>query len=252
MKRLALFGSLVIVAGLTALLLRQSRNSPAAAPAGRKPLVFFCAAGIKPPVEAVAREYEQAFGIPIQLQYGGSGTLLSNLRVTQTGDLFLAGDESYVKSARELGLMAEVIPLARQRPVITFVKGNPKNIRTLEDLRRPDVRVAMANPDAASVGRTVRDLLERTGQWTALEKSVTVFKPTVNDVANDVKIGSVDAGIVWDATARQYPELDIVSVPLFDPAAETISIGVLKSSRQPDAALRFARYLDAPDKGQIQ
>ncbi|HOW65897.1 MAG TPA: extracellular solute-binding protein [Candidatus Paceibacterota bacterium] len=252
MKRLALFGSLVIVAGLTALLLRQSRNSPAAAPAGRKPLVFFCAAGIKPPVEAVAREYEQAFGIPIQLQYGGSGTLLSNLRVTQTGDLFLAGDESYVKSARELGLMAEVIPLARQRPVITFVKGNPKNIRTLEDLRRPDVRVAMANPDAASVGRTVRDLLERTGQWTALEKSVTVFKPTVNDVANDVKIGSVDAGIVWDATARQYPELDIVSVPLFDPAAETISIGVLKSSRQPDAALRFARYLGAPDKGQIQ
>ncbi len=27
---------------------------------------------------------------------------------------------------------------------------------------------------------------------------VTVFKPTVSDVANDVKIGSVDAGIVWE------------------------------------------------------
>ena len=78
---------------------------------------------------------------------------------------------------------------------------------------------------------------------------MTVFKPTVNDVANDVKIGSVDAGIVWDATARQFPELELVTVPLFNTATETISIGVLKRSQQPEAALRFARYLGARDKG---
>jgi ABC-type molybdate transport system substrate-binding protein len=133
--------------------------------------------------------------------------------------------------------------------VIAVAKGNPKNLRSLDDLRRTDVRLAVANPDAASIGRTVRALLQQAGQWAALEQRVTVFKPTVNEVANDVKIGSVDAGIVWDATARQYPELEFVTVPLFDTAIETISTGVLKSSKQPAAALRFARYLGARDKG---
>ncbi len=246
---LAILGSLAVAAGLVAALLMQSRDSPLSTTSVQKPLLVFCAAGIRAPVEAVARDYEQAFGVQVQLQYGGSGTLLSNLRVTQTGDLFLAADESYVRSARAAGLLAEVIELARQRPVIAVPRGNPKNIRTLEDLQRPDVHVAMANPDAASIGRTVRSLLQQAEKWAALERRITVFKPTVNDVANDVKLGSVDAGIVWDATAHQYPELEIVTVPLFETSAETISIGVLRSSAQPAAALRFARYLGAPEKG---
>ena len=246
---LVVLGSLAAIAGLIALLLWQTRTArPAAAP-GQKPLLLFCAAGLKLPVEAVAREYEKTFGVQVQLQYGGSGTLLSNLRITDAGDLFLAADESYIKSARALGLLAETVSLARQRPVIAVARGNPKNIRTLDDLRRPDVRVAMANPEAASIGRTVRELLQQAGQWAALEKRVTVFKPTVNDVANDLKIGSVDAGIVWDATVRQFPELEAIAVPLFSTATETISIAVLKRSRQPEAALRFARYLGARDKG---
>ncbi|MCX6925686.1 MAG: molybdate ABC transporter substrate-binding protein, partial [Verrucomicrobia bacterium] len=238
-----------IVVGLIALLHWQSRPSPPPTAVDRKPLVLFCAAGVRPAVEAVVREYERTFGVQLQLQYGGSGTLLSNLRITRTGDLFLAADESYIKSARDLGLLAETVALACQRPVIAVARGNPKAVRSLEDLWRADVRVALANPDAASIGRTVRSLLQQTGQWAALEKRVTVFKPTVNEVANDVKIGSVDASIVWDAVARQYPELELVHVPLFDKAAETISIGVLKASVQPAAALRFARYLGAPDRG---
>jgi len=245
-------GSLAIAVGLIALLRWQSASPGSSGGTAPKSLLVFCAAGIKPPVAAVAREYEQAFGVGVQLQYGGSGTLLSNLRVTDTGDLFLAADESYMKAAREFGLLAETIPLARQRPVIAVAKGNPKHIRTLEDLNQPGVRVAMANPDAASIGRTVRDCLQRAGQWAEFAKRVTVFKPTVNDVANDVKIGSVDAGLVWDATARQYPELEFVTVPLLDQGVETITIGVLKRSTQPTAALRFARYLGASDKGQKQ
>ena len=244
-----IIGSLAVAAGLVALLLWQSRHSQPATASGQKPLLLFCAAGIKPPVEAVAREYEPTFGVRVQLQYGGSGTLLSNLRIADAGDLFLAADESYVQSARALGLLAETIPLARQRPVVAVAKGNPKNIRTLDDLLRGDARVALANPDATSIGRTVRALLQQVGQWAAFEKRLTVLKPTVNDVANDVKIGAVDAGIVWDATARQYPELELVAVPLFNPAVETMSICVLKRSQQPAAALRFARYLGARDKG---
>jgi len=214
-----------------------------------RPLVMYCAAGIKPPVEAVARQYEREYGVPVQLQYGGTGTLLANLRVAKVGDLFLAADSSFTRLAREQGLLAEVSPLARLRLVIAVRKGNPKNIRSLQDLLRAEVSLALANPEAASAGKVTQKVLEKAGQWAEAQKRAKVFKPTVTDVANDIKLGTVDAGVVWDATVRQYPELEMVRVPELDAAAETVSIGVLKSTSQPTAALRFARYLGARDKG---
>jgi ABC-type molybdate transport system substrate-binding protein len=214
-----------------------------------KPLLVFCAAGVKPPVEAAARAYEKEYGIPVHLQYGGSGTLLSNLRIAKSGDLFIAGDDSYIRAGREHGVIREAIPLARMRPVIAVKKGNPKKIRTLADLLRPDVSVALANPDAASIGRTTKIGLEKEGSWAAMKEHAKVFKPTVSDIANDVKLGTVDAGIIWDATAAQYPELEAISAQAFDSARETITAGILSSSESPAAAFRFARYLGAHDKG---
>jgi ABC-type molybdate transport system substrate-binding protein len=136
--------------------------------------------------------------------------------------------------------------------VIVVRRENPKNIQSVRDLLRGDLRVALGNPDAAAIGKEVRTLLTASGHWAELEKRVVdggVFKPTVNDVANDVKLGSVDAGIVWDSTAAQYPELTALRTAELDAGEPLIEIAVLHSSKQPTAALRFARYVAARDKG---
>lgn len=216
------------------------------------PVIMYCAAGLRQAVDPVARAYEKEYGVQILLQYGGSGTLMNNMRITGTGDLFLVADQNHVAIAREQGLLAEVIPLARQTPVIVVPKGNPKKIAALADLKREDVRLSLANPDAASVGSITKKVLTGRGEWTALEARIRqngVFKPTVNDVANDVKLGAVDAGIVWDSTSQQYPELEMIRVPEFDVAAQDASVAVLTSTKQPQAALKFARYLAASDRG---
>lgn len=210
---------------------------------------MFCAAGIKPPVEAAARAYEKEFNVDVQLQYGGSGTLLSNIRIAKSGDLFVAADASYIRLGREQGVIAEAIPLAQLHPVIVVRAGNPKHIQAIADLSRDDVSVVLANPEAASIGKVTQKLLEPTGTWAALQPRVKVFKPTVNDVANDVKIGAVDAGIVWDATARQYPELQAIEAPPLNAGIETVTVGVLRASQKPTTALHFARYLGARDRG---
>ena len=217
--------------------------------AAGKPLVVFCAASLKTPLETVAREYRRESGIEVQFQFGGSQTLLANLEIARRGDLFLPADESYLALARDKGLVAEVLPLTRMTPVIAVRKGNPKGIHSLADLLRGDVRLAQTNPDAAATGKLTRETLSKTGQWEPLRARTLVFKPTVNDVANDVKLGTVDAGIVFDAVARQYPDLEIVAVPELAAARAHVAIGVLSSGTQAAAALHFARYLAARDKG---
>ena len=239
-------GSVALFAALVLLLVWSQRKS---APSSKEPITVFCAAGIKTPVEAVAREYEKACGVPVRLQFGGSQTLLASAEIARMGDLFLPGDDSYVQLARDKKLIAETIPLARMTAVMAVRKGNPKNLRSLDDLLRADVKLAQANPDAAAIGKFVRAALQKSGQWNALEKRTAVFKPTVNDVANDLKLGTVDAGFVWDALAQQYPDLEMVRLPALESAVARITVGVLRSTKQPTAALRFARYLAARDRG---
>jgi ABC-type molybdate transport system substrate-binding protein len=59
----------------------------------------------------------------------------------------------------------------------------------------------------------------------------------------------VDAGFIWDAMLQQYPTLQRVDVAELKDATSQVTISVLRSSKQPTAALRFARYLGAKDKG---
>jgi ABC-type molybdate transport system substrate-binding protein len=128
-------------------------------------------------------------------------------------------------------------------------KGNPKKILTASDLLRDDVRVVQANPEAAAIGMIVRGALRTSGHWDRLEARTAAFKPTVNDVGNDVKLGTADAGFLWDATFGQYPDLEALELPELKGAAGTVSVGAAKGALAGEA-LRFARWLAAADRGQ--
>jgi molybdenum ABC transporter molybdate-binding protein len=190
--------------------------------------------------------------VAVQLQYGGSQTLLANLEVSKRGDLYLPADDSYLDLARQKNLIAESISLARMQAMLAVRKGNPLQIKTLDDLLRPGIKLAQANPDAAAIGNLTRQALKKSGRWDALAAHTLVFKPTVNDVANDIRLGAADAGLLWDALAPQYPELQFIALPELTNIQARIAVAVLHSSDQPSAALRFARFLGARDKGLLE
>ncbi len=226
-------------------------KSPDGVSSARPKLLLYCAAGMRYAMQEIINEYQEAYDVEISAQYQGSNTLLAQIDVTKKGDLYLAADDSYVALAREKGLAAESIPLALMKPVIVVHKDN-KSIKGLDDLLDPANRVCLGNPEAAAIGKKTRKLLLRSGHWEKLNANVTkngVFKPTVNEVAVDIKLKSVQAGIIWDATVGQYPELRQISCPELDSGEATIQICVLKGSTNPTAALSFARFIAARDRG---
>ncbi|MCK6473957.1 MAG: molybdate ABC transporter substrate-binding protein [Planctomycetes bacterium] len=246
--------SVLAVAALVFLLREDTaRNGGGGGDAGET-LVMYCAAGIKEPVEKIAKDYQAEYGVEVQLQYGGSGTLLSTMQVARSGDLYLAADASYIEIAHDKNLLDETLPLAWQHPVIAVRPGNPKHILSVKDLAREDVKIALANPEAASIGKQTQKLLEKSGDWTAIKAAVEargVFKPTVNEVANDVALQTVDAGVVWNSTAAMYKDVEMVDASPFKENRCNITVSVLRSCKQPTAALRFLRYLGARDKGLV-
>lgn len=242
MKR---FLPLILIAAGLAWLIVQWRGQSASGSQGH--LDVFCAAGLQKPVTAAAAAFEKETGIRVSTQFGGTGTLLSQLQISKTGDLFIAADDGSLAEAAKRELVAEVLPVAIQTPVIAVPKGNPKGIKTLDDLLKADVKFGVANPEAASISKITRKVLG--DRWDAFAAKAAVMKPTVTELAADVKIGSVDAAIVWDSTARMFPELEIVSVAPLSEHREPASAAVLTACKQASVALKFARFLAAPERG---
>ena len=224
---------------------------------------LLAAAGLREPIQEIASRYEAEYGVKVDIQFGGSNSLLSLIKVDRlsTPDLLLVADESYTQQAVESNLAKEVLSIAVQRPCIIVQKNSTIQISSLDDLMVPGRRLSIGNPDQAAIGKVVRQALQKTptadgsNQWKRLESQVLqhgVYKPTVNEVANDVRIGAVDAGIVWTATVSSpaYKEsLRVIELPELSSESEIVSMAVLSSSPQPTEALKFARYVSARNRG---
>jgi molybdate transport system substrate-binding protein len=211
-------------------------------------LLVYCAAGLQPPVSKIVLDYEASHHVKVETTYRGSGSLLSEI-VIGGGDLFLAADRLYLDKASQQKLTQEIQGIAYQFPVIVTQKGNPKDIAGLSDLLKPDVRLSLADPDRAAIGKVVSGLLEKDERWQPLWKKAVIHRETVNEVGNDVKLDAADAGIVWNVTCAQYPDLKVVHVPEFDHARGEIAVGLLSASKDPQAAQELLDYIMDPQHG---
>jgi molybdate transport system substrate-binding protein len=211
-----------------------------------KELTLYCAAGLRVPVSEIITDYEEETGRTVKVIYNGSGALLSQLKIGG-GDLYLPANHGYIEEAAKDDLTVESIPATQLTAVIVVDKDNT-NIQSLEDLTRDGIRISFADKSAA-IGKFTRNALQQEGMLKAIKKNITVTKPTVNNIIEDVLLGSVDATIAWDAVANNYPNLRTIKVPVFEQNPRKASIAVLRSSQHPTAALHFARYLTAKEKG---
>lgn len=251
MQRTSLILACSLLAAVTVLVLLVRNNSTGRSTVAKdsESVVVYCAASNRAAMEAIRADYQREFDRLVQVQYGGSQTLLASLEVSGTGDLYLPADDSYIDIARQRKLIEEVLPIATMRAVLVVAKGNPKKILTYDDLLRDDVRLVQANPEATAIGKTTREHLTRSGLWEKLNQATKTYRGTVNDAANDIDVGAADAAIVYDTVASTYPNLQAIDLPELENIQSKVSLSVLAASQQPSVALHFARYVAARDRG---
>jgi len=157
----------------------------------------------------------------------------------------MPGDARYVQQAQNEGLITSSRDACYFVPVILVRKGNPKGIRGVADFAREGLQLALGNPEACAIGMVTVDILQKNGINPAHVEPQVVFRsPTVNELALHIKLGGIDATIVWDAIAAQYPEDgEVVPIPKEKNVVSTVPIAVLRSSRQPKQAAGLQEFV---------
>ena len=230
---------------------RPASGQATAGDAAAGPLFIYCGAGLRTAMDEVIRAFTAKTGVAVESDYGGSGMIISRMRLTGRGDLFMPGDVWYVELAEKEGLVESKTMVCYFVPVILVPKGNPKKIQGLADLARPGVRLGLGNPKACQVGRICEKIIARSGlPRDAIDANLVFSSVTVNELGLQVKTGHLDATIVWDAVAAQYADsADVVPIPPAQNEISRVAVAVLKSSRNRGAADAFVEFI-VGDEGQ--
>jgi len=220
----------------------------------RKVRVFFGAAA-EVPEQEIIELFEKKYGITVIASFGGSGTLLSSMKITKSGDIYAPGSQDYMVKALKDGVIQKdtIRIIAYLVPAIIVPKGNPKNITCLEDLAKPGVRVGLADPETVCVGEYAVDLLKYNGLWDKVKPNVVVYVESCSKVAALPVEKAVDAVIGWHVFYYWNPNAtDIIWIePKKIPKIAFISAALTVYVDDKDSAMKLLEFLTSEEARNI-
>ena len=236
----------IAVAFITAVTLTGcDREKSGRGSSGTEELLLYCGAGIRPAVAELAETFSRENDVKIIIDYAGSEVLLSKIKLTRRGDLYMPGDKYYVEQAAKEGMILSSREVCYFVPTILVQKGNPRRISGLDDLLRPGVKLGLGDKNACAIGRTSRQIFAKNNiAWAEVEKNLKFQSQTVNELGMQIQAGSLDAVIVWDAIAHYYSEYsEQVHMPVDKNVISTVDMGVLKFTKHRKLAEKFVDFV---------
>ena len=210
-------------------------------------ILVYAGAGLKAPLDEIGPVFTKKYGIAVQYNYGGAGTLVSQMNLSKKGDVFMPGSTVEFKTARDQGLVNASQIVAYHVPVIVVQKGNPKNITSISDFARPGLKIALGDVNATAIGKAGAKMFQKFNITAAVEKNVVTRTPTINELTVIMNLGQADAALL---TLDQVnpDKMDAITIPLGDNVVLITPIGATMFSQKPDAANKFVNFV-ASDEG---
>ncbi len=239
-----------LVASLAGLAVGLSINLAQAADS----LLVYAGAATVPPTTEAAKAFEEKTGVKVDLVFGGSGIVLSQMKLGKQGDLYFPGSSDYMELAKREGY---VLPetekiIVYAVPAINVYKGNPHNIHGLKDLLKPGLRVAIANPEGVCVGAYAVEIFENQltkEEREALKANIKNYTGSCEQTATAISLKLADAVIGWRVFHYWDPErIETIALPKEQiPRVGYIPIAISKFSKQPKLAQQFIDFLTGPE-----
>ena len=178
-------------------------------------------------------------------------------------DVFMSGKKRMDAEMRD-GMVDAPVIFASNVLGIMVKRGNPKHVKSLWDLGRTDVRVAMPNPATEGIARQIQiayrkaggELLEETIMQTKVREGTTMLT-TIHHRQTPMWIedGKADAGPVWISEAlyqeRIHSGIEAVTIPARDNVTGLYLAAVAKRAEHVRAARAFIEFLTSPQAQNI-
>ena len=218
-------------------------------------VVVFAAASLEATLTEIADLYKEvAPEVTLTFSFESSGTLRTQIIEGAACDLFISAGQSQMNDL-EAGqnedgadfVYADTrIDFVENKVVLAVPDDNPAGIETFSDLATDKLSLLCIGNDDVPVGSYSLEILDTLGIDIArLESDGKVtYASNVTEVANQVKEGAVDCGIIYATDAYTY-ELTVVDQATADMCSQVIyPAAVMKSSSGEAAEAAAQAFLD--------
>ena len=218
-------------------------------------VVVFAAASLEATLTEIADLYKEvAPEVTLTFNFDSSGTLRTQIIEGAVCDLFISAGQSQMNDLEagqnEAGadfVYADTrIDFVENKVVLAVPDDNPAGIETFSDLATDKLSLLCIGNDDVPVGSYSLEILDTLGIDIAqLESDGKVtYASNVTEVANQVKEGAVDCGIIYATDAYTY-ELTVVDQATADMCSQVIyPAAVMKSSSGEAAEAAAQAFLD--------
>lgn len=211
-------------------------------------LLVYAGAGLKVPMAEIGTVFGEQNGVTVELTYGGSGVLISQMETSHLGDAFIPGGQPDYQIAVNKGLVSNDSQLvAYHVPIIAVQKGNPLGIQTVADLAKSGVRLALGDVNATAIGKAGVEIFKTYGVSEEIEDNVILRGATINEVVTAMATGNADAALLTLDNAKG-DQFDLIEIPVTNNSILIAPIGITTFTTQPELAQKFADFV-ASDEG---
>ena len=187
---------------------------------------------------------------------------INGQKTSKDPDLYGSVNLGHLQKLKDNGLMDYYMTYAHNKLELMVAKGNPKNVKGVEDLTRKDLVKSFPNPLTEGIykfygSQMLKDLgmyqelthdKQCKGCW-AVEGETYYTDRHHRETPHRIENGKADVGIVWTTEVKYNKSLgralEGVEIPAPYNMADKVgySIGILKTAKNQENAKRYLTYL---------
>ncbi len=223
-----------------------------------KTITVLAAASLTEPFTELGKVFEsENLGIKVIFSFAGSQQLAQQIAEGAPADVFASASVKYmdaIVSADKVNT-EKVLTFVKNKLVVIFPADNPAGILTLADLAKPGIKLDLAAAEVP-VGKYSLDFLDKASKDPSFPiqfketvlQNVVSYEDNVKTVLTKVRLGEVDAGIVYssDSSGKDVSEIGRLDIPEELNVIASYPIAPLSHSENPDLAQAFIGLVVSP------
>ena len=221
-----------------------SANSPSSASASTAlsgTVTVFAAASLTGTFTQLGKDFEAAHpGVTVKFNFGGSDTLAASIVSGAPADVFAAASTATMDTVTKAGDGTGIPNIfVKNRLEIAVPPGDPKGIKTLSDLTKPGIKVALCAASVPCGAAAVK--AETAGN---VKITPVTLETDVKAALTKVELGEVDAAIVYQTDVKAAGgKVQGVDFAESAQAINMYPIDVLKDAPNPSGAQAFVAFV---------
>lgn len=218
-----------------------SSSASASASALSGTVTVFAAASLTGTFTQLGKDFEAANpGVTVKFNFGGSDTLAASIVSGAPADVFAAASSATMTTVTKAGdATGTPTVFVKNQLEIAVPPGDPKGIKTLSDLTKPGIKVALCATTVPCGAAAVK--AEAAGN---IKINPVTLETDVKSALTKVELGEVDAALVYQTDVKAAGgKVQGVDFTEAAKAINTYPIVVLKGAPNAAAAQAFVAFV---------